>query len=211
MYYRKTLNASRNARWVGWVNTPPQLYNFWSLVKIHNPGSTTPPPTTGVFSIALTAPERALFGRTVKFDAFVSQNFAPVSGATVWLNSSFGGLAATGATDVTGHVAFTWTVPLIQGVVTLTAEAGKGGAKASTLKQMSLAVCAPAPIAQLNLSPTKPIIGIRQSTTITATLVDGTGSPIPCGAGRPDTKVTLGVIGPSSTGSEVTRSARQAA
>src|SRR3989441_2486315 len=95
LYYRKNLNAYRNDRWVGWVNTPPQLYNFWSLVKIHNPGSTTPPPNTGVFSIALTAPERALFGRTVKFEAFVSQNFAPVSGATVWLNSSFGGLAAT--------------------------------------------------------------------------------------------------------------------
>src|SRR3989475_3450245 len=56
LYYRKNLNAYRNDRWVGWVNTPPQLYNFWSLVKIHNPGSTTPPPNTGVFSIALTAP-----------------------------------------------------------------------------------------------------------------------------------------------------------
>src|SRR2546428_632267 len=48
LYYRKNLNAYRNDRWVGWVNTPPQLYNFWSLVKIHNPGSTTPPPNTGV-------------------------------------------------------------------------------------------------------------------------------------------------------------------
>ena len=210
LYYRKNLNAYRNDRWVGWVNTPPQLYNFWSLVKIHNPGSTTPPPNTGVFSIALTAPERALFGRTVKFEAFVSQNFAPVSGATVWLNSSFGGLAATGTTDVTGHVAFTWTVPLIQGVVTLTAEAGKGGAKASTLKQLSLAVGPPAPIAKLNLSTTKPIIGIGQSTTITATLVDGTGSPIPGVTVSLDTKVTLGVIGPSSAGSDVTSSAGKA-
>src|SRR6266704_2053972 len=210
LYYRKNLNAYRNDRWVGWVNTPPQLYNFWSLVKIHNPGSTTPPPTTGVFSIALTAPERALFGRTVKFDAFVSQNFVPVSGATVWLNSSFGGLAATGTTDVSGHVAFTWTVPLIQGVVTLTAEAGKGGAKASTLKQMSLAVGPPAPIAKLNLSTTKPIIGIGQSTTITATLVDGTGVPIPGVTVSLDKKVTLGVIGPSSAGSDVTNSAGKA-
>src|SRR2546428_12005363 len=211
MYYRKTLNASRNARWVGWVHTPPQLYNFWSLVKIPNPGSTTPPPNTGVFSIALTAPERALFGRTVKFEAFVSQNFAPVSGATVWLNSSFGGLAATGTTDVTGHVAFTWTVPLIQGVVTLTAEAGKGGAKASTLKQMSLAVGPPAPIAKLNLSTTKPIIGIGQSTTITATLVDGTGVPIPGVTVSLDKEGALGVIGPSSAASHGANSARQAA
>src|SRR3989441_5699611 len=27
LYYRKNLNAFRNDRWVGWVNTPPQLYN----------------------------------------------------------------------------------------------------------------------------------------------------------------------------------------
>src|SRR5256712_473351 len=80
LYYRKNLNAYRNDRWAGWVNTPPHLYNFWSLVKIHNPGSTTPPPTTGVFSIALTAPERALSARTVKFDASASQNGVPMSG-----------------------------------------------------------------------------------------------------------------------------------
>src|SRR2546422_726884 len=118
LYYRKNLNAYRNDRWVGWVNTPPQLYNFWSLVKIHNPGSTTPPPTTGAFS--------------------------------------------------------------------------------------------PAPIAKLNLSTTKPIIGIGQSTTITATLVDGTGVPIPGVTVSLDKKVTLGVIGPSSAGSDVTNSAGKA-
>src|SRR6267143_2543250 len=210
LYYKKNLNAYRNDRWVGWVNTPPQLYNFWSLVKLRNPGSVTPPPSTGVFSVALTAPERALFGRTIKFDVFVSGNFAPVSGASVWLNSSFGGLAATGSTDTMGHVAFTWTVPLIQGQLVLSAVAGKGGAQASTLKVMTLAVGPPAPIATLNLSTTKPIVLIGGSTTLTATLVDGTGAALAGVTVSLDKKVTLGTIGPASAGSDVTNSAGKA-
>jgi len=210
LYYRKNLNAYRNDRWVGWVNTPPQLYNFWSLVKLRNPGSVTPPPTTGVFSVALTAPERALFGRTVKFDVFVSGNFAPVSGASVWLNSSFGGLAATGTTDVSGHVGVSWTVPLIQGQVVLTAVAAKGASKASTIKLITLAVGPPAPIAKLNLSTTAPVIPIGGSTTLTATLVDGTGAALPGVTVSLDKKVTLGTIGPSSAGSDVTNAAGKA-
>src|SRR5207249_9466189 len=99
------------------------------------------------------------------FDVFVSGNFAPVSGASVWLNSSFGGLAATGTTDVSGHVGVSWTVPLIQGQVVLTAVAAKGASKASTIKLITLAVGPPAPIAKLNLSTTAPVIPIGGSTT----------------------------------------------
>src|SRR5881296_3061494 len=90
LYYRKNLNAYRNDAWVGWINTPPQLYNIWSLVKIRPAGAVVVPPPSGVFSVALTVPERALGGHTVNVDAFVAQNLGPVSGATVTLNASFG-------------------------------------------------------------------------------------------------------------------------
>src|SRR6266511_2341884 len=117
LYYRKNLNAYRNDAWVGWINTPPQLYNFWSLVKIHPAGSVVVPPPSGVFSVALTVPERAIGGHTVNIDAFVAQNLAPVSGASVTLNASWGSQYRTmsATTDASGHVRFAWKVPVIQG------------------------------------------------------------------------------------------------
>jgi peptide/nickel transport system substrate-binding protein len=39
LYYRKNLNAYRNDAWVGWVNTPPQIYNFWSVTKLSPAGT----------------------------------------------------------------------------------------------------------------------------------------------------------------------------
>src|SRR5207237_6807896 len=81
LYYRKNLNAYRNDRWVGWVNTPPLLYNFWSLSKLSRPGATGVQLPSGAITVSMTAPERALFGWTVKFDGFVSGFLAPASGA----------------------------------------------------------------------------------------------------------------------------------
>jgi ABC-type transport system substrate-binding protein len=213
LYYRKNLNAYRNDAWVGWVNTPPQLYNFWSLVKIHPPGAFTVPPTTGIFSVAITAVERALYRQQVTLDVFVSQNFAPVSGASVWVNATFGGggfPVFTGPTDASGHARFVWSVPLLQGSIVLKADAAKGPAKASESKLMEIAVGPPAPVAQLNLSTNKPVIGVAQTSTVVATLVDGLGKPMSGYKVSIDRTLLLGNITPASSGSDVTDAAGKA-
>ncbi len=204
LYYRKNLNAYRNDAWVGWVNTPPQLYNFWSLVKIHPAGSVVVPPPSGVFSVALTVPERAIGGHTVNVDAFVAQNLAPVSGASVTLNASWGSEYRTmsATTDASGHVRFAWKVPVIQGNLFLKAIATLGTSSASTTKLLEITVGPPAPIATLSLSTATPVIGTGNTATILATLIDGVGSPIPGATVTVDTTLVLGGIAPASAATD---------
>jgi len=199
LYYRKNLNAYRNDAWEGWVNTPPQLYNIWSLVKIHPAGAVVVPPPTGVFSVALTVPERAIGGHTVNVDAFVAQNLAPVSGATVTLNASWGleSRTVSAATDASGHVRFAWKVPVIQGNLFLKATATKGTATATTTKLLEITVGPPAPIATLSLSTTKPVIGVGETTAIVAKVIDGVGGPIQGANVSIDKTLILGGISPT--------------
>ena len=199
LYYRKNLNAYRNDAWVGWINTPPQLYNFWSLVKIHPAGSVVVPPPSGVFSVALTVPERAIGGHTVNIDAFVAQNLAPVSGASVTLNASWGSQYRTmsATTDASGHVRFAWKVPVIQGNLFLKAIATLGSSSATTTKLLEITVGPPAPIATLSLSTTKPVIGVGETTAIVAKLIDGVGGPIQGANVSVDKTLLLGGISPT--------------
>ncbi|TLZ46196.1 MAG: hypothetical protein E6K19_01210 [Methanobacteriota archaeon] len=200
LYYRKNLNAYRNDAWVGWVNTPPQLWNAWSLSKLRPAGTVTVPPPSGVFSVALTVPERALGGHTVNVDAFVAENLAPVSGATVTLNATFGAEYRTmsGTTDVSGHVQLAWKVPVIQGNLKLTAVASKGTQAATTVKLLEITVGPPAPIATLTLSTTKPVIGIGGTTTINAKVINGQGAPVAGVSVSVDTTLVLGSISPAT-------------
>jgi ABC-type transport system substrate-binding protein len=208
LYYRKNLNAYRNDAWVGWINTPPQLYNIWSLVKIRPAGAVVVPPPSGVFSVALTVPERALGGHTVNVDAFVAQNLAPVSGATVTLNASFGSLFRTmsATTDVSGHARFAWIVPVIQGDLTLTAIATKGTSTATTVKRLEITVGPPAPIATLTLSTTTPVIGTGGTATIVAKVIDGLGAGIPGVTVSVDRTLVIGGVSPASGVTDATGS-----
>ncbi len=210
LYYRKNLNAYRNDAWVGWVNTPPQLYNFWSLVKIRPAGVTPIPPPSGVFNVAMTVPGRALGGHTVPVDVFVSQNLLPVGSASVSLNATWGTeyRVMTGTTDVSGHARFNWVAPVIQGAMTLTALVTKGTNSATTTKRMEITVGPPAPIATLRLSTLRPVIGTGDTTTITATLKNGVDGPIAGATVTIDTTLVLGSVAPASA---VTDAAGQAA
>jgi len=200
LYYRKNLNAYRNDAWVGWVNTPPQLWNAWSLSKLRPAGAVTVPPPSGVFSVALTVPERALGGHTVNVDAFVAQSFAPVSGATVTLNTSWGSEFRTmsSTTDVSGHARFAWIVPVIQGNLKLTAVATKGTSTSTTTKLLEITVGPPAPIATLSLSTTRPVIGVGETTAVVAKLINGVGAPIQGASVSVDRALILGSISPIS-------------
>ena len=206
LYYRKNLNAYRNDAWVGWVNTPPQLYNFWSLVKIRPAGVTAIPPPSGAFNVAMTVPERALSGHTVPVDVFVSQNLLPVSGASVSLNATWGSeyRVMTGTTDVGGHARFDWVAPVIQGAMTLTASVTKGTNSATTTKRMEITVGPPAPIATLSLSTLKPVIGTGETTTITATLINGVGGPLAGATVSIDKTLVLGNVTPASAQTDAT-------
>src|SRR5256886_528747 len=132
LFYRKNLNAYRNDAWVGWVNTPPQLYNYWSLVNLAPAGLVTPPipPTTGVFSVAMTVPGRVRFGATVPVDVIVANANVPVSGASVTLKAVFGNNSQTltGATDSGGHAGISWEGPIEHGEVLLPETAAHGTA-----------------------------------------------------------------------------------
>jgi len=200
LFYRKNLNAYRNDAWVGWVNTPPQLYNYWSLVNLAPAGLVTPPipPTTGVFSVAMTVPGRVRFGATVPVDVIVANANVPVSGASVTLKAVFGNNSQTltGATDSGGHAGFSWKVPLVLGDVLMTATATQGTSTATATKRVTITVGPPAPIATLNLSTTKPVIRPTDTTQITATLIDGTGAPMAGVNVSIDKKVLLGTIAP---------------
>src|SRR6267143_807756 len=208
LYYRKNLNAFRNDAWQGWVNTPPQLYNIWSLVKLHPAGLVTIPPPTGVFSVALTVPERAIGGHTVNVDTFVAQSLVPVGGATVTINATWCSNFRTqsGTTDVTGHVRFAWRVPVIQGNLKFTAIATKGTSSATTQKLLEITVGPPAPIATLSLSTTKPVIGTGVTTAIVAKVIDGVGAGIPGVTVSVDQTLVTGGVSPVSGVTDATGS-----
>jgi ABC-type transport system substrate-binding protein len=200
LYYRKNLNAYRNDRWVGWVNTPPQIYNFWSLSKLRPAGVVTVPPPSGALSVAMTVPERAIGGRTVPVDVFVSRNLRPVLGATVWVNATFGSQlrSMTGTTDVGGHVRLTWTVPVIQGNLLLTATAASAGSLGTASKLLQVTVGPPAPMATLSVSTSTPVIGPAGTSSIVAKVADGAGVGIQGASVRVDTTLVLGSITPAS-------------
>src|SRR3989475_7640690 len=186
LYYRKNLNAYRNDRWVGWVNTAPQLYNFYSLVNLRPAGTPPPPPPpSGALSVAMTVPERAIGGHTVPVNTFVSQNGVPVQGATVWINATLtNGLAigsSSATTNAAGMATVNWFVPVIQGVAIIKATAVKGGSSGTSTKQVEITVGPPAPMATLTLATATPVIHPGGTATVTATLHDGQGNPI---AGR---------------------------
>ena len=203
LYYRKDLDAYRNDRWVGWVNTPPNLYNFYSLVNIRPAGTPLPPPPpSGTLQIAMTVPERALGGHTVTANVFVSQNSVPVNGASVWLNGTLASGVAlgsdTGTTDVSGMATISWHVPVIQGSMVLTATAVKGGSSGVSAKQAEITVGPPAPMATLSLSTGTPVIAPGGTATVTASLVDGQGNPLSGYLVRIDRTLMQGNITPTS-------------
>src|SRR5207249_187202 len=102
LFYRKNLNAYRNDAWVGWVNTPPQLYNYWSLVNLAPAGLVTPPipPTTGVFSVAMTVPGRVRFGATATKRVTITVG-PPAPIATLNLSTSKPVIRPTDTTQIT--------------------------------------------------------------------------------------------------------------
>ena len=209
LYYRKNLNAFRNDRWVGWVNTPPQLYNFYSLVNLRPAGTPPPPPPpSGALSVAMTVPERAIGGHTVPVNTFASQNGVPVQGATVWINATLtNGLAigsSSATTNAAGMATVNWFVPVIQGVAIIKATAVKGGSSGTSTKQVEITVGPPAPMATLRLSTATPVIHPGGTATVTATLHDGQGNPI---AGRTvsiDTTLIQGTLDKTSAATNAT-------
>jgi len=204
LYYRKNLNAYRNDAWVGWVNTPPQLYNFWSLVKIRPAGVTPVPPPTGEFTVAMTVAERAIAGHTEPVDVFVSLNLRPVDAATVVLNATWGAEYRTvsATTDASGHARIDWVSPVIQGQLTLRAIVTKGTQSATVTKRLDITVGPPAPMASLSLSTTTPVIGTGDTATIVARLVNGLGNPIQGRTVTIDTTLVLGDIVPASAATD---------
>jgi ABC-type transport system substrate-binding protein len=213
LYYRKNLNAYRNDKFQGWQDNPVLNalsagggpFNFYTLVNLQPAGKVTPPPPTGALTLAATVPQRVLANHVEAIPVYVSQNGAPVSGATVTASSALpSGVAlssASGTTDMTGTALVNWTVPVIQGDLFLTVNAVKGTATASSTKQLEVTVGPPAPMALLSLSTPTPVISPTQTAAVTATLVDGQGAPI-AGA-TVDIDPTL-IVGTMSANSAVT-------
>ncbi len=200
LYYRKNLNAYRNDRWVGWVNTPPLLYNFWSLSKLSRPGATGVQLPSGAITVSMTAPERAIAGGTVTVDVFGSRDFAPISGASVWLNRTYGvqSDSSSATTDISGHARFSLTVPFIQGDLSLKATVVKGASTGTTTKVMQISVKLPIPIVRLDLATTTPVIGVGGTAQVIASVTDSSGGPIQGAVVKIDTTLVFGTISPAS-------------
>jgi peptide/nickel transport system substrate-binding protein len=200
LYYRKNLNAYRNDRWVGWVNSPPQLYSFWSLAKLSRPGPTGTILPFGPIKVAVTAPERAIAGTTVTVDVFGTRDLAPISGAAVWLNRTYGIVTdtSTGTTDASGHARFSVSLPFIQGDVSLKATVVKGGSTGTQAKVMQISVKLPVPIVRLGLSTTTPVIGVGETAQVLASVTDSLGLPVPGAEVKIDTTLVFSTIAPSS-------------
>jgi len=200
LYYRKNLNAYRNDRWVGWVNTPPLLYNFWSLSKLSRPGATGVQLPSGAITVSMTAPERAIAGGTVTVDVFGSRDFAPISGASVWLNRSYGVQSenSTATTDISGHARFSMAVPFIQGDLSLKATVVKGASTGTTTKVMQISVKLPIPIVRLDLATTTPVIGVGGTAQVIASVTDSSGGPVQGAVVKIDTTLVFGTISPAS-------------
>lgn len=207
LYYRKNLNAYRNDAWQGWANYPNGggLYNPWSIVHI-TPAGTPHPVQTGDLTVALSMPDQVYAREDVTLGVVVAAGTAPASGADVTLNLTYGSTSVemTDTTDASGHAAFSWTVPVIQGNVIATVSATKGALTGTNGKVMEVTIGPPAPMAELSLSTATPVIAPTETATITATLLDGTGAAI---AGQTiviDSTLVLGTITPASAGSDTT-------
>ena len=197
LYYRKNLNAYRNDRWVGWENYPNGggLYNVWSIFHIAPAGTAVPPPS-GALTVALNMPNQVYARENVPMGLVVAQGTAPAAGVAYNVTLSYGSKAAyfTGTTDASGKGTFAWTVPVIQGNVLVSARVTKGTVTGTNGKVMEVTVGPPAPTAQLNLSTPKPVISPTDTTTVTATLVDGAGTPIVGSKVELDTTLVLGTF-----------------
>ncbi len=203
LYYNKDLNAYRNDRWVGWVNTPPNLYNFYSLVNLRPAGiPAPPPPPSGALQLAMTLPARALGDHTVPVNVFVSRNGVPVNGAAVYLNGTLESGVKLGSdsatTNAEGMATVSWHVPVIQGSMILTGTAVLGGSVGVSAKQVEVTIGPPAPMAILTLSTTTPVVAPGGTATVTANLVDGQGNGLSNVRVSIDTTLMQGTIAPPS-------------
>src|SRR2546425_10606599 len=201
LYYRKNVVAWRNDAWGGWILYPNgnAQFNFYSVVHIQ-PASTsqTGGGFIGPLTVATSMPDQVFYRQTVPIGVYVSQNGAPVVGATVDLTVQFGTFFAnfTGTTGANGKYSTTWTVPLIKGSGTATAKVTYKGLTASNAKVIESTIGPPMPSAQLRLSTTTPVILTGGTTTIKATVTDATGvgmASIPISI---ETNLTAGVISP---------------
>ncbi|HEX9567533.1 MAG TPA: ABC transporter substrate-binding protein, partial [Thermoplasmata archaeon] len=201
LYYRKNVVAWRNDAWGGWILYPNgnAQFNFYSVVHIQ-PAST--PGTGGGFigplTVATSMPDQVFYRQMVPIGVYVSQNGAPVVGATVDLTVQFGTFFAnfTGTTGANGKYSTTWTVPLIQGSGTATAKVTYKGLIATNTKVIESTIGPPMPSAQLALSTTTPVILSGGTATIKATVKDATGAGM---ANLPisiETNLTAGGISP---------------
>lgn len=215
LYYRKNLNAFRNDRFEGWQDNPVLNalsagggpMNFYTIVNLR-PVNTVPPPPSGAITVTATVPQRVLANRPYTLTAFVSQAGKPLSGATVTFAASLptgGALNSVQATsNATGIATASWTVPFLQGNIFLTVTGASGGVSGTTTKQLDVTIGPPAPMALLSLSTPTPVISPTQTATVTATLVDGTGTPISGSKVTVDPTLILGTVAPASAGSDTT-------
>lgn len=210
LYYKKLLNAYRNDKFQGWQDNPVLNalsagggpFNFYTLVNLVPAGTVVPPPPTGSLTVATTVPQRVLANHVLALPVYVSQNGAPVTGATVTVSSALSNgralTSASGTTDVSGTAIVNWTVPVIQGDIFLTVNVVKGGATGSTSKQLEVTVGPPAPMALLSLSTPTPVIAPGGTATVTASLIDSAANPIAGVTVHIDPTLLVGTISPSS-------------
>lgn len=205
LYYRKNLGAYRNDVFAGWVNFPPissasfGVFNFYTIVNLHPAGQEVIPGSTGTLTVTTSMPDQVYYRESVPISALVSQAGAPVSGAGVTVNLTFGTYSTelTGTTDTSGHASFTWTVPLIQGSGVATTTATSGTISGTNQKVMEATIGPPLPSAQLALSTTRPVIRPGGTSTITATVTDSAGNGISGVPVQIDSTLVLGTVVPT--------------
>ena len=203
LYYRKNVVAWRNDAWEGWVLYPNgnAQFNFYSLVNIR---PATLPPTGGGFvgplTLATSMPDQMFYRQIVPIGVYVSQNGAPVAGATATVNIVFGAFSVnfTGTTDSKGKFSTSWTVPLLQGSGTATARVTYQGLTATNTKTIESTIGPPMPSAQLALSTPTPVIRTGGTAQIKATVTNSAGVGI---ANLPiaiEKNITAGGVSPLS-------------
>ena len=211
LYYRKNLNAYRNDKFEGWQVDPVLNalsagggpLNYYTLVSLKPAGTVVPPTPSGTLSVATTLPQRVIANHVQAIPVYVSQNGAPVQGATVSASSALPNhvalnTAPSATTDITGTAVVNWTVPVIQGDLFLTVNVVKGGATATSSKQLEVTVGPPAPMALLSLSSLTPVIAPGGTATVTANLIDGVGNPVAGQTIQIDSTLIVGTVSPTS-------------
>ena len=204
LYYRKNVVAWRNDAWGGWVLYPNgnAQFNFYSIVNLQPAASKSAGGGfIGPLAVGTSIPDQVYYGEVVPINVYVSQNGAPVGGATVSLTLQFGSTSVSfsGTTNVNGKYSASWTVPLIQGSGTATATATYAGLTASNTKTIESTIGPPMPSAQLALSTTTPVL-IAASTpptaTVKATVKDSAGNGMANVPIKIDRNITAGLITP---------------